>query len=63
MASRGKREYRIKALDADEAVDLAIDEATRPNWRVRQMRGVRPTVHRIDTEWWKVTLWVTELPH
>jgi hypothetical protein len=52
------------ALGEDEAIDRAIDEATRSNWRVRQARGIRPKVRPAYAPgWWLVTLWVTELPH
>lgn len=64
MASRGKRVYLVKALDADQAEAIAVEEATRSNWRVRQMRGVPIQVRPANgREWWNVTLWVTELPH
>ena len=63
MASRGRREYLIQALDEEEATDRAIDEATRSNWRVRLMRGVKPTTTQVDRDWWKVTIHVTEIPH
>ena len=64
MASRGKRVYLVKALDRDEAIDQALDQATRPNWRVSQMRGVPIHAQRASSpEWWTVTLWVVESPH
>jgi len=64
VASRGKRVYLVQASDADEATDRALDEATRPNWRVKQMRGVPIDVRPTDSpERWYVTLWVVESPH
>jgi hypothetical protein len=56
-----RRTFLVNALDAEEALDRAIDEATKGNWRAKVMRPDKwSSVKPVDTERFKVTLYVYE---
>ena len=53
----GTREYMVRASDAEEAIDRAIEQAEAGN---RLARAKWPDVRKVDRELYKVRVYVTE---